>query len=670
MEEDRLNLGIPSGNVDAPKNRFEFREGSSRASSFVIPFFVAAWAALFKQFLTEEKEHTKPEPKHEPNSSPRAQNSDPASVSEPGDRSIRGSSGAPEIAKGIRLVWNSDDGGLASSAVQPDKLEFARTPLAHLRSSLDPGDSGRRAAATGSDNHQLPSSNASGGGGGGGGGSSSNGGGSGGHGDGGGGGKGGGGDAGKGGSGGGGTPTPSNRRPTLSGPVHLQNGLVNQSIIITMAELLTGASDPDGDKLAVHSLSADAGALEQLGPERWLFTPVRDEAGPINLHYQITDGHEAVLQSAHSEFLARHGDDISGTDGDDVLIGTPLNDVIGARGGNDVVYGREGDDAIHGGAGNDRLIGGDGNDTIWGGPGNDVIFGGAGNDTLFGEEGNDTLFGEDGNDLLFGGPGDDFLSGGNDDDRLDGGPGADKLSGGPGKDVLDGGADDDQLDGGPDNDILDGGSGRNTVDGGPGDDVIRISAIDAFDVIKGGEGKDTIDLQDIVFDSMVDLPDGLVSIDGVSRAQIFEIENIRGGHGRDHLVADDQVNIIVGGEGNDTFTFSTLASVTNHGGPRDQIMDFTPGDRLDLSRLGQELDEFAGRKLFFVEAGSAGFDEVGAVTYRHEIVEGQEITVVSGNLDQGQQPEFEIVLDGNHDLTQADFVLEVNAHHASTNQAG
>jgi Ca2+-binding RTX toxin-like protein len=482
-----------------------------------------------------------------------------------------------------------------------------------------------------------------------------------------------------------------------------------------MAELLTGAQDPDGDKLAVQLLSAESGTLEQLGPEGWLFTPMRDEAGPVNLHYQITDGKATVSQTAHSEFLARHGDDISGTDGDDVLIGTPLNDVIEARAGDDVVYGREGNDAIHGGAGNDRLIGGDGNDIIWGGPGNDVIFGGAGNDTLFGEEGNDTLFGEDGNDLLFGGTGDDVLVGGNGDDHLDGGAGADKLLGDGGNDVLDGGDGDDQLDGGADNDILlggtgkdylsggegndqvfgdagddhldggagddhlyggdgndviDGGSGSNTIDGGSGDDVIRLSLTDGSDVIKGGEGKDTIDLQDIVFDSTVDLPDGLVSIDGVDRAQIFEIENIHGGHGRDHLIANDQVNIMVGGDGNDTFTFATLGSVANNGGPRDHIMDFSSGDRLDLSRLGQELDEFAGRKLFFVEAGSARFDEIGAVTYRHEIVEGQEITVVSGNLDQDQEPEFEIVLDGHHDLTQADFILEVNTHHSDIQHPG
>lgn len=708
--EERLNLGIPSSNADAPKKRFEFKEEPSRSSSIMIPFFVAAWAALLKQFMTEEKEHTKPELKPGPNTPFPIQDSDVET--EIVDRPIRGGSSAVDVARVIAIAWMPEGGGAESFAIEPSNLQFVRTPAPPLRPSLDQGDFGLRPAKAGNDNHQSSPSGGGGGGGGGGGDGSPE---------------------GRGGSSpptkhpgsgeGAETPSPSNRRPALSGPVYLNNGLVNQSIIITIGELLTGASDPDGDRLVVQSLTADSGTLEQLGPERWLFTPARDEAGPVTLHYEVTDGKETVSQSAYSEFLPRHGDDIRGTDGDDILIGTPLNDVLDARGGNDVVYGRESDDAIRGGDGNDRLIGGDGDDIIWGDAGNDVIFGGAGNDTLFGEDGDDDLFGEDGSDLLFGGAGDDVLNGGNGDDRLDGDAGVDQLSGEAGNDRLDGGADadhldggsgndvllggagndglsgsdgndkafggdgddyldggdgddyldggdgDDHLDGGDGDDVIDAGSGSNTVDAGSGDDIVLISPIDGSDVVIGGAGNDTVDLQDIVFDSTVNLPDGLVIVDGVDRAQIFEIESIRGGHGRDHLIADDHANIMVGGEGNDTFTFETLASLTNNGGPRDHVTDFRVGDRLDLSSLGQELDEFAGKKLFFVEASSASFDEIGAVTYRHEIVsEGQEITVVTGNLDGDPEAEFEIVLDGHHDLTQADFILEVTAQNSGIQQ--
>ncbi|MEO8321136.1 MAG: hypothetical protein ABI561_22725, partial [Bradyrhizobium sp.] len=143
--------------------------------------------------------------------------------------------------------------------------------------------------------------------------------------------------------------------------------------------------------------------------------------------------------------------------------------------------------------------------------------------------------------------------------------------------------------------------------------------------------------------------------------QIFEIENLHGGHGRDRLVADAHVNIMEGGDGNDTFVFHDLAALKNGGGPRDHIVDFSVGDRLDLARVGQEIDDFAGQKLFFAGAGEAKFDEVGAITYHHEIIsDTQEITVVTGNLDGNPDHEFEIVLDGIIELNEANFVLATN----------
>ena len=214
-----------------------------------------------------------------------------------------------------------------------------------------------------------------------------------------------------------------NRRPVLNGPVYLDNGLLNLSIIITMGELLSGASDPDGDALAVFSLTVDKGSLEPIGTDTWLYTPARDETGPVTFSYQVSDGTDPVLQMAHLEVRPPHGKEIAGTDGDDRLIGTPHDDVIDARGGDDIVYGREGDDVIHGGDGDDRLLGGFGNDVIWGGRGNDIIWGGAGDDALFGQDGNDILEGDAGNDHLDGGAGDDEVHGGEGADIAHGGQG-------------------------------------------------------------------------------------------------------------------------------------------------------------------------------------------------------------------------------------------------------
>jgi hypothetical protein len=73
---------------------------------------------------------------------------------------------------------------------------------------------------------------------------------------------------------------------------------------------------------------------------------------------------------------------VTGTAGNDRLVGTPHADVICAGSGDDVVDGRGGDDVIYGDAGNDRLVGGDGDDTLYGDDGTDMLDGGRGFDVL------------------------------------------------------------------------------------------------------------------------------------------------------------------------------------------------------------------------------------------------------------------------------------------------
>ncbi|MCO6405255.1 hypothetical protein GTW10_17315 [Aurantimonas endophytica] len=182
-----------------------------------------------------------------------------------------------------------------------------------------------------------------------------------------------------------------------------------------------------------------------------------------------------------------------------------------------------------------------------------------------------------------------------------------------------------------------------------------------IDTVNGGDGTDTLDLSQIVFDATIDLPDGWVTVNGIQEARFFEVENIRGGRGNDWLIADDEVNIMVGGAGNDIFVFRSLDALTNEGGPRDHIQDFSVGDRIDLSRLGKSLDDFAAQKLFFAGAATSTTAEIGAVTYRHQFIADEagdrEITVVAGYLDEDPEAEFELVVHGHHDLTANDFIL-------------
>lgn len=57
---------------------------------------------------------------------------------------------------------------------------------------------------------------------------------------------------------------------------------------------------------------------------------------------------------------------VSGTIGDDRIVGL---------GGNDLLFGDAGNDTLTGRAGDDRLVGGDGNDVLDGGTGSDVMHG-------------------------------------------------------------------------------------------------------------------------------------------------------------------------------------------------------------------------------------------------------------------------------------------------------
>lgn len=155
---------------------------------------------------------------------------------------------------------------------------------------------------------------------------------------------------------------------------------------------------------------------------------------------------------------------ITGTEGDDRIIGTPGDDIIFAFGGNDEILSGKGDDIVCAGPGNDSVRAGDGDDRV---------FGQAGDDTLRGQRGDDYMNGGVGEDDLRGDTGNDTLEGGDDADRLFGDGGNDQLEGGDGDDWLYGGAQPDNIRGGEGNDVLSGGSGNDDLSGEAGDDDLR-----------------------------------------------------------------------------------------------------------------------------------------------------------------------------------------------------
>ncbi len=246
------------------------------------------------------------------------------------------------------------------------------------------------------------------------------------------------------------------------------------------------------------------------------------------------------------------GEELNGTDGNDLILGKTGNNIINAGAGDDVVMEDGGNDFIDGGDGNDTIYSGADNDLVIAGAGDDVVFAGLGNDLLLGGDGNDALFGEGGNDVIFGGKGNDLISGdgGNDvlsgdagDDQVYGGSGNDAVFGGVGNDELAGMDGNDRLDGGTGNDLLDGGTGADEMIGGAGDDIYVVD--NAGDIVTENpdEGIDTVR-------SSISYALGA----NLENLTLTGSENLTGaGNDADNvLIGNSGNNILTAGAGNDT----------------------------------------------------------------------------------------------------------------------
>ncbi len=100
----------------------------------------------------------------------------------------------------------------------------------------------------------------------------------------------------------------------------------------------------------------------------------------IDLNYNViaTDGDNDAVAGQLGITLTRDaitttGDNLTGTVGDDVLIGTSANSTLSGGDGNDVLAGNSGNDSLTGGNGNDILIGGAGSDNMTGSAGSDTF---------------------------------------------------------------------------------------------------------------------------------------------------------------------------------------------------------------------------------------------------------------------------------------------------------
>jgi Ca2+-binding RTX toxin-like protein len=460
-----------------------------------------------------------------------------------------------------------------------------------------------------------------------------------------------------------------NRAPRTTGPVHLQDLVGCQVLMISVLALLAGTTDADGDRLTIKNLSSTSGTLVPTEDGGWMFVRDNGMLGDVTLTYTISDGTASVQQTAY--FSVVEPPPIIGTAGDDSLLGTNCgetidgragDDNIDARGGNDIIVGGAGNDHIVAGSGNDIVYAGAGNDVVFAGAGNDIIFGGAGNDRLYGEDGNDTIMGEEGDDFISGGPGRDILLGGADNDTLQGGAdndtldgeiGDDNLDGGTGDDVMAGGADDDFLTGGDDNDVLSDGTGRDTAHGGAGDDHVMAAADAANDCYDGGADQDTLDYSTATFSVTVDVGRGKADGLDIGHDLIAAFEEVITGSGDDHIIAGSTSIAMTGGDGNDTFEFQR--------GEEDQqtmtvrkITDFTVGDRIvaatyEIRYLQEDGLEETVSDMFEDIYLSTGGDN-RPVRFRFEESDSNKLTLVDVHDRPGTDDFFTIEVVGHHHL--------------------
>lgn len=265
------------------------------------------------------------------------------------------------------------------------------------------------------------------------------------------------------------------------------------------------------------------------------------------------------------------------------------------------IYGTNGDDTLTGQGDSEHFVGLGGDDLIFGKGGADTLQGAVGADHLFGGHGDDNLFGDKGRDLERGGAGADGLSGQEGADTLRGGPGADSLGGGEG-------ADDerfrDQFFGGQGDDTFFVGL-RDIVDGGSGFDLFFLTLPDAdadgaradfTGLLEDGAHVHGTTLRDlergIIFatalaDRLV-LGSGGLNVEagaGNDRLTTAGFNTLYAREGDDTLVATAPGGRFYGGEGADTFVFTSLKAAFNQ-----FIFDLDENDIVDLHRIDADVN--------------------------------------------------------------------------------
>lgn len=452
--------------------------------------------------------------------------------------------------------------------------------------------------------------------------------------------------------------------------------------------------------LGVETLIGGDGQ-DHLGADHW--------DSPYSFMLQGNAGNDDLFVSGYGDDTLLGGagqDELYGGDGPDELFGGEGNDTLFGGYGNDTLNGGGGFDEVHydqavvvdlvagtasGALGQDLLIG---IEHVFASGEDDVLLGNAANNIL------DGGWEVDNSDLINGRGGDDVLLGGGSSTLL-GGAGHDHLEGGSlqlgqgGDDVLGGAL---EMRGGDGNDtytvslsyaaqkVVEGkgaASGEqdvvysfldayvlpanveNGVVAGYGGDLTGnalanvLTASAGYNILKGGVGSDTVSYATSAQAVVVDLlHDGISqNTQGSAYDTLFSIENLIGSEFNDTLTGNAQNNVLSGGRGqdvlqgmggNDRFVFAQLDELADNLASADTILDFGPGDRIDLSGIDADSQTATRDSFVGMIDASAEFTQPGQLKF----ADG----ALWGNTDDDATAEFVILLVGVSSLQMTDII--------------
>ena len=366
---------------------------------------------------------------------------------------------------------------------------------------------------------------------------------------------------------------------------------------------------------------------------------------------------------------------VTGSSGDDTLVGDALNDTLLGMDGNDSLDGSTGADSLIGGAGDDTyvvdnvgdiatetlsdgsdaggtdtvktdlanytlptyieagVITGTGGTSLTGNSLDNTLTGGAGVDTIAGGSGND-LYIVQSSDVLSDSAGVDTVRTdsssftlGADFEHLEySGSSAFTGTGNTANNSLTGGSGSDTLSGDAGNDTLDGGTGSDSLSGGDGDDIILVDT--QSDSVSGGTGTDEVrttgsysmattatDVEKLTY-----VGSGNAALTGNTLANL-----ITGGAGNDTLDGGTGADSLVGGAGNDTLLYDTNDVLVSGGSGDDTLLFQTNANWLSASTLPTSIETID-------LTGSAAALSLSAVKVRTVLAAGNDILIVNGDV--------------------------------------